>query len=104
MNERLTGSKRVNLILAHDGLFFVAWAAFGFILSVRRTPAILYALMLSTSATPVFGLAVLQAILGPTATGAVGLVALSINLVVPATVVLLEVDAAKRRRAGNITR
>src|SRR6202050_4193596 len=76
------------LILAHVGLFFVAWAALGFIRSVRGTPAILYALMLSTSATPVFG---------PTAAGAVGLVALSINLVVPATVVLLEVDAAKHR-------
>ena len=83
------------LILAHVGLFFVAWAALGFIQSVRGTPAILYALMLSTSATPVFGLAVLQPILGPTATGTVGLVALSINLVVPATVVLLEVDVAK---------
>jgi malonate transporter and related proteins len=82
------------LMLAHVGLFFVAWAGLGFIQSVRGTPAILYALMLSTSATPVFGLAVLQPILGPTATGAVGLVALSINLVVPATVVLLEVDAA----------
>jgi malonate transporter and related proteins len=85
------------LTLAHVGLFFVAWASLGFIQSMRGTPAILYALMLSTSATPVFGLAVLQPILGPTATGAVGLVALSINLVVPATVVLLEVDAAKRR-------
>jgi malonate transporter and related proteins len=85
------------LLLAHVGLFFVAWAALGFIQNVRGTPAILYALMLSTSATPVFGLAVLQPILGPAATGAVGLVALSINLVVPATVVLLEVDAAKHR-------
>ena len=83
------------LILAHVGLFFVAWILLGFIPSVRGTPAILYALMLSTSATPVFGLAVLQPILGSTAAGAVGLVALSINLVVPATVVLLEVDAAK---------
>ena len=85
------------LVLAHVGLFFVAWLALGFIHSVRGTPAVLYALMLATSATPVFGLAVLQPILGPTATGAVGLVALSINLVVPATVVLLEVDAAKHR-------
>jgi predicted permease len=85
------------LILAHVGLFFVAWAALGLIQSLRGTPAILYALMLSTSATPVFGLAVLQPILGPTSAGAVGLVALSINLVVPATVVLLEVDAAKRQ-------
>lgn len=84
------------LILAHVGLFFVAWIALGLIQSLRGTPTILYALMLATSATPVFGLAVLQPILGPTAAGAVGLVALSINLVVPATVVLLEVDAAKR--------
>jgi malonate transporter len=89
------------LILAHVGLFFAAWAALGLIQSVRGTPAILYALMLSTSATPVFGLAVLQPILGPTAAGAVGLVALSINLVVPATVVLLEVDVAKHRGIAN---
>ena len=89
------------LILAHVGLFFVSWLALGFIPSLRGTPAILFALMLSTSATPVFGLAVLQPILGPTATGAVGLVALSINLVVPATVVLLEVDAARRQGAAK---
>ena len=85
------------LILAHVGLFFVAWVVLGFAQSLQGTPAILYALMLATSATPVFGLAVLGPILGPTATGAVGLVALSINLVVPAAVVLLEVDAAKHR-------
>lgn len=83
------------LILAHLGLFFIAWLALGFIKSLRGTPAILYALMLSTSATPDFGLAVLRPILGPTASGAVGLVALSINFVVPAAVVLLEVEAAK---------
>jgi malonate transporter len=85
------------LILAHVGLFLVAWVVLGLVKSLRGTPAILYALMLATSATPVFGLAVLGPILGPTATGAVGLVALSINLVVPAAVVLLEVDAAKHR-------
>jgi len=85
------------LMVAHVGLFFVAWALLGRVPSARGTPSILYALMLSTSATPVFGLAVLQPILGPTAAGAVGLIALSINLVVPATVVLLEVDAAKRQ-------
>jgi malonate transporter and related proteins len=85
------------LILAHVGLFLVAWIVLGFVKSLEGTPAILYALMLATSATPVFGLAVLGPILGPTATGAVGLVALSINLVVPAAVVLLEVDAAKHR-------
>lgn len=85
------------LMLAHIGLFFAAWALLGLIQSVRGTPAILYALMLSTSATPVFGLAVLQPILGAIAAGAVGLVALCINLVVPVTVVLLEIDAAKHR-------
>jgi malonate transporter len=89
------------LIVAHVGLFFVAWFALGFVKSVSGTPAILYALMLSTSATPVFGLAVLQPILGPTAAGAVGLVALSINFVVPATVVLLEVDQAKHRSTAS---
>jgi malonate transporter and related proteins len=85
------------LILAHVGLFFVAWVVMGFIQSMRGTTAILYALALSTSATPVFGLAVLEPILGHTAAGAVGLVALSINLVAPAAVVLLEIDAAKQR-------
>ena len=89
------------LILAHVGLFFAAWVLLGFIKSVHGTPAILYGLMLSTSATPVFGLAVLEPILGTTAAGAVGLVALSINLVVPASVVLLEVDAAKHRMTAK---
>jgi malonate transporter and related proteins len=95
------GTLVLALILAHVGLFFVAWALLGLRQSVRGTPAILYALMLSTSATPVFGLAVLRPILGPTAAGAVGLVALSINLVVPAAVVLLEVDAAKHERGAK---
>lgn len=54
--------------------------------------------MLSTSATPVFGLAVLGPILGPTSAGAVGLVALAINLTVPPAVVLLEMDAAAIHR------
>jgi predicted permease len=85
------------LILAHVGLFLVAWVVLGLVKSLRGTPAILYALVLATSATPVFGFAVLRPILGDTATGAVGLVALSINLVVPAAVILLEVDAAKHR-------
>src|SRR6202051_1856709 len=84
------------LMLAHVGLFFVAWVVLGFIQSLRGTPAIIYALMLSTSATPVFGLAVLKPILGPTSAGAVGLVALAINLTVPPAVVLLEMDAAAK--------
>jgi predicted permease len=86
------------LILSHAGLFLVAWVALGHLKSLRGTPSILYALMLSTSATPVFGLAVLQPILGPTSGGTVGLVALAINLTVPPAVILLEMDAAAKQR------
>jgi len=84
------------LILAHAGLFLVAWLLLRTAKSLRGTPSIIYALMLSTSATPVFGLAVLEPILGPTSAGAVGLVALAINLTVPPAVVLLEMDAASK--------
>src|SRR5260370_17292049 len=89
------------LILAHSGLFLVAWFFLRTTKSLRGTPSIIYALMLSTSATPVFGLAVLEPILGPTSAGAVGLVALAINLTVPPAIVLLEMDAAsKNQQAG----
>jgi malonate transporter and related proteins len=84
------------LVLAHAGLFLITWVALGFAKSLRGTRSIIYALMLATSATPVFGLAVLDPILGPTSAGAVGLVALAINLVVPLAVVLLEMDAATK--------
>ena len=61
-------------------------------------------MLLSTSATPVFGLAVLEPVLGPTSAAAVGLIALAINLTVPPAVVLLEVDAAsKRQQAAQIS-
>ena len=89
------------LILAHTGLFFVAWFFLRRAKFLRGTPAIIYALMLSTSATPVFGIAVLEPILGPTSTGAVGLVALAINLTVPAAVILLEMDAAAKKQPGS---
>ncbi len=88
------------LILAHSGLFLVAWFLLRTARSLRGTPSIIYALMLSTSATPVFGLAVLEPILGPTSAGAVGLVALAINLTVPPAVVLLEMDAAAKNQPG----
>src|ERR1700686_1051623 len=58
----------------------------------------IYILMLSTSATPVFGIAVLEPLLGPTRAGTVGLVALAINLTVPLAVVLLEMDAAAKQK------
>ena len=86
------------LILSHVGLFLVAWLTLQQINALRGTPAILYALMLSTSATPVFGLAVLGPVLGPTSSAAVGLVALAINLTTPPAVVLLEMDAASKPR------
>lgn len=86
------------LILSHAGLFLIAWLALGFVKSLHGTPSIIYALMLSTSATPVFGLAVLGPILGPTSAGTVGLVALAINLTVPPAVILLEMDAAAKNQ------
>ena len=88
------------LILSHAGLFLVSWLVLGLVKSLRGTPAIIYALMLSTSATPVFGIAVLEPLLGPTSAGTVGLVALAINLTVPLAVVLLEMDAAAKQKQG----
>ena len=86
------------LILSHAGLFLLAWACLRLAKTLSSTAAIIYALMLSTSATPVFGLAVLQPLLGPTSSGAVGLIALAINLTVPPAVVLLEMDAASKQK------
>jgi predicted permease len=82
------------LILSHAGLFVVAWLLLRMVKSLSGTASIIYALMLATSATPVFGLAVLEPLLGRTSGGAVGLVALAINLTVPPAVILLEMDAA----------
>jgi malonate transporter and related proteins len=91
------------LILSHAGLFLVAWFVLGRVKSLRGTPSIIYALVVATSATPVFGLAVLEPILGPTSGGAVGLVALAINLTVPPAVILLEMDAAAKDQGTNAT-
>src|ERR1700689_3778216 len=84
------------LILSHAGLFFVAWVLLRMAKSLSGTASIIYSLMLATSATPVFGLAVLEPLLGRTSGGAVGLVALAINLTVPPAVILLEMDAATK--------
>lgn len=93
------------LILSHAGLFLVAWCCFRLTKILGSTAAIIYALMLSTSATPVFGLAVLQPLLGRTSSGAVGLVALAINLTVPPAIILLEMDAASKQQiASNSTK
>jgi malonate transporter and related proteins len=86
------------LILSHAGLFVAAWLLLRLVKSLGGTASIIYALMLASSATPVFGLAVLGPLLGPTSGGAVGLVALAINLTVPPAVILLEMDAATKHR------
>jgi malonate transporter and related proteins len=78
------------LILAHVGLFLVAWLLLRRFKALTGAASIIFALMLATSATPVFGIAVLQPLLGNTSTGTVGLVALAINLVVPVAIILLE--------------
>jgi malonate transporter len=95
------------LILAHVGLFLVAWFLLRRLKPLQGPASIIWALMLATSATPVFGIAVLQPLLGDTSAGTVGLVALAINLVVPIAIILLEMGnsdsaaapAASSRRA-----
>src|SRR3984957_8400107 len=90
------------LILSHAGLFLAAWLLWLRAKSLGGTVSIIYSLMLATSATPVFALAVLEPLLGRTSGGAVGLVALAINLTVPPAVILLEMDsAAKDQRVAT---
>jgi malonate transporter and related proteins len=48
------------LIFSHDGLFLVAWLLLRRVQSLQGPGSIIYALLLATSATPVFGIAVLQ--------------------------------------------
>jgi hypothetical protein len=48
------------LILAHVGLFLVAWILLRGFKTLQGPASIICALMLATSATPVFGIAVLQ--------------------------------------------
>jgi predicted permease len=86
------------LLLSHVGLFVIAWLILRVVPLFRGTPAIIYALMLATSATPVFGITVLGPVLGPSSTATVGLVALTINFTIPIAVVLLEIDAARKNK------
>jgi len=82
------------LIVAHVGLFLVAWILLRRLKTLQGPGSIICALMLATSATPVFGIAVLQPLLGDTSAGTVGLVALAINLVVPTAIILLESESS----------
>jgi malonate transporter and related proteins len=89
------------LILAHVGLFLVAWLILRRIRTLPGAASIICALMLATSATPVFGIAVLQPLLGNTSAGTVGLVALAINLVVPTAIILLETQSSAAGAAST---
>ncbi len=91
------------LILAHVGLFLVAWILLRRVKSLHGTASIICALMLATSATPVFGIAVLQPLLGDTSAGTVGLVALAINLVVPTAIILLESESSGTGAASTVS-
>lgn len=93
------GTLLLALVLVHSGLFLASWFALKFVKAFQGAPSVIYALTLSTSATPVFGLAILQPILGPSSAGAVGLVAVAINLVVPLAVILLEIYAAQGQQS-----
>ncbi len=91
------------LIVAHVGLFLVAWLFLRGLKTLQGPASIVIALMLATSATPVFGIAVLQPLLGDTTAGTVGLVALAINLVVPTAIILLESQSAGKAAASGVS-
>jgi predicted permease len=96
------GSLVFALLVAHIGLFLTALYFLRRVRSLKGGGAIIDALMLSTSATPVFGIAVLQSLLGDTSAGTVGLIALAINLVVPLAIILLEMNEAQTKGvSGN---
>src|SRR5260370_19403333 len=82
------------LILAHVGLFLVAWILLRRLKTLQGPASIICALMLATSATPVFAIAVLEPLLADTSAGTVVLVAFAINLVVPTAIILLEPDGS----------
>jgi predicted permease len=88
------------LIIAHLGLFLVAWLLLQRVKTLQGAASVILALMLATSATPVFGIAVLKPLLGDTSAGTVGLVALAINLVVPTAIILLETESSRTRAAS----
>jgi len=82
------------LLLVHVGLFLVSWLLLRRVESLRGAASVICAVMISTSATPVFGIAVLQPLLGDTSVATVGLIALAINLVMPMAIIFLEVESS----------
>jgi malonate transporter and related proteins len=94
------GSLVLALLIAHVGLFVISLLLLKRLPSLKGAAPIVCALMLSTSATPVFGIAVLQPLLGDTSAGTVGLVALAINLVMPMAIIFFEMNSAKNTAAS----
>ena len=92
------------LIAAHVGLFLGAWLVLRRLRSLNGPRSVIVALVLATSASPVFGIAVLEPLLGETSAGTVGLVALAINLVMPMAIIFLEMETAgaKQSRPAQI--
>jgi predicted permease len=82
------------LFISHIGLFLLALVILGRYPSLKGTPSVIYALMLSSSAAPVFGISVLRPLLGDTSAGTVCLVALSIDFVIPLSIIFLEMNRA----------
>jgi len=89
------------LLIAHVGLFVVSWFLLDRLPKFHGTASVICALFVSTSATPVFGIAVLKPLLGPTSAGTVGLVALAINLTVPLAIILLEISSSTGSAPGS---
>jgi len=95
------GSLVLALLIAHVGVFVIALLILREVKSLKGNAAVIDALLLSTSATPVFGIAVLQPLLGDTSAGTVGLVALAINFVVPMAIVFLEMNEARLKGSSG---
>lgn len=93
------GKLAVALLFVHVGMLLLTHAILHSIFKVQTTRSLIFSLIVATSATPIFGVAVLSPLLGKTTIGAVGLVAVAINFAVPAAVILLEVDAAAKPSA-----
>jgi len=84
------------LIAVHVGVLLLSNFTLRKLLRVQATRSLVLSLILASSATPVFGVAVLSPLLGKTSIAAVGLVALAINFAIPLAVILFEIDAATK--------
>ena len=84
------------LLAVHVGLFLLAHLLLHKVLHLETARSLVFSLVLVTSATPIFGIAVLSPLLGSTTIAAVGLVALALNLAVPVAITLFEINAAAK--------